>query len=102
MFQSKRWVGMTKKYLKPEILASLPYENFLNIRKNRNTLAIRSLEKNMQTANKITFFLPHYRATLGENHIFTILAANLCPKRFYNIMVYCLSKNIIILIGLHN
>jgi hypothetical protein len=56
MFHSKRWLGMKKKYLKSEILASLPWENFLNIRKNRNSLAIMSLEEIMQMANKITFF----------------------------------------------
>jgi hypothetical protein len=47
---------MKKKYLKSEILASLPWVNFLNIRKKRNSLAIMSLEEIMQMANKITFF----------------------------------------------
>jgi phage terminase large subunit-like protein len=51
---------MKKKNLKSEILASLLWENFLDIRKKRNSLAIMSLEKIMQIANKITFFLPHY------------------------------------------
>jgi hypothetical protein len=45
VFQSKRWTGRKIKVTIPEAIAIFERENFLNIGKKRNTLAIKSAEK---------------------------------------------------------
>jgi hypothetical protein len=60
MFRSKRWVGVTKNVTIPKLVAIFKRENFLNIGKNRNSLAIKSVEKKGSWLTNFRFFLPHY------------------------------------------
>jgi hypothetical protein len=55
MFQLKRWVGVKKKSHN-----SSEREIFLNIGKNRNSLAIKSAEIKGDGITFFLFFLPHY------------------------------------------
>jgi hypothetical protein len=59
MFHSKRWVG-DKKIPVPEVMAIFQRENFLNIGKIRNLLAIKSSEKKGHGLTYFLFFLSHY------------------------------------------
>jgi hypothetical protein len=53
MFQSKRWVGVIKNVTIPKVVAIFKRENFLNIGKNQNRLAIKGAEIK---GDGITFF----------------------------------------------
>jgi hypothetical protein len=60
MFQSKRWVGVKKNITIPKLVAIFKRENFLNIRKNLNRLAIKGAEKKDHCLTNFHFFLPYY------------------------------------------
>jgi hypothetical protein len=60
VFQLKRWAGAIKKVSIPEAMAIFKRENFLNIGKKRNSLAIKSVEKKGRWLTNFRFFLPHY------------------------------------------
>jgi hypothetical protein len=60
MFQSKRWLGLKKKVTISKTVAIFKREIFLNIGKNRNSLAIMGAEKKGRWLTNLTFFLPHY------------------------------------------
>jgi hypothetical protein len=60
MFQSNRWVVVKKNSPVPESMAIFKREIFLNIGKNRNTLAIKVAEKKGRWLTNFCFFLPHY------------------------------------------
>jgi hypothetical protein len=66
MFQSKHWVGIKKKVEFPDAMAIFNLEIFLNIGKNRNSLAIKSAEKKRH-----------------ELTIFRFYFASLCKKANY-------------------
>jgi hypothetical protein len=55
MFQSKRWLGMKKKVTIPKVVAIFKREIFLNIGKNRNSLAIKGAEKKGRWLTNLTF-----------------------------------------------
>jgi hypothetical protein len=56
VFQSKRWAGAKKKVTISEAMAIFEGENFLNIGKKRNTLAIKSAEKKNRWLTNFRFF----------------------------------------------
>jgi hypothetical protein len=58
IFSSKRWLGAKKKITISKVTALFKRENFLNIGRNRNTLAIKKKKGRLLT--ELTFFLPHY------------------------------------------
>jgi hypothetical protein len=56
MFQSKPWVGVKKKSPVPGVVAIFRLVIFLNIGKNRNTLAIKVAEKKGRLLTNFRFF----------------------------------------------
>jgi hypothetical protein len=56
IFSSKRWLGTKKKITIPKVLAIFKRENFLNIGKDRNSLAIKSAEKKGRLLTELTLF----------------------------------------------
>jgi hypothetical protein len=60
VFQSKRWAGIKKIITAPKLVAIFKRENFLNIGKNWNRLAIKGTEKKDHCLTNFRFFLPHY------------------------------------------
>jgi hypothetical protein len=80
------------------VVAIVKRVNFLNIEKDRNTLAIKRAEKKGRLLTELTFFfaalwkckLLNPRSARCARYAWglAILAANLCPKRFYYIMVH--------------
>jgi hypothetical protein len=56
IFSSKRWLGAKNEITIPKVLAIFKRENFLNIGKDRNTLAIKSAEKKCRLLTELTFF----------------------------------------------
>jgi hypothetical protein len=56
VIQSKRWAGAKKKVTIPEAMAIFEREIFLNIEKNRNTLAIKSAEKKGRWLTNFRYF----------------------------------------------
>jgi hypothetical protein len=56
VFHSKRWAGAKKKVTIPEAMAILEREIFLNIGKNRNSLAIKSAEIKGDGITFVRFF----------------------------------------------
>jgi hypothetical protein len=56
IFSSKRWLGTKKKITIPKVVAIFKRENFLNIRTNRNSLAIKGAEKKCRLLTELTFF----------------------------------------------
>jgi hypothetical protein len=67
MFQSKRWLGMKKKVTIPKVVAIFKRENFLNIGKNRNSLAIRNPEKKDHWFKNLTFFFASFMEMQTSN-----------------------------------
>jgi hypothetical protein len=51
---------MKKKVTIPKVVTIFKREIFLNIGKNRNSLAIKDAEKKDYWFTNLTFFLPHY------------------------------------------
>jgi hypothetical protein len=56
MFQSKRWVGVKKNVTIPKLVAIFKREIFLNIGRNRKTLASKSAEKKGRWLTHFRFF----------------------------------------------
>jgi hypothetical protein len=56
VLQSKRWAGAKKKLTIPTAMAIFKRENFLNIGKNQNTLAIKVAEKKGRWLTNFRYF----------------------------------------------
>jgi hypothetical protein len=57
IFSSKRWLATKNKIIIPKVVAFFKRENFLNIGKNQNSIAIKSAEKKGRLLTEFTFFL---------------------------------------------